>query len=151
MIVSTKLKEVLRLLIAENPDIIVGGSFCLKYFGLLDRELGDLDILIDKDSSFSTSKFMAVSDNLELSDFTSDFAGEEIKRTGFKVEGINVCCFQMDKDYLDSIQVEIEGMLIKLQNPCYAIAAKASYQKRSRKHEKDIKDMFIKMLDYRRG
>lgn len=132
-------------LYSVNPDIILGGSLSLVYFGLLNRNIQDLDIFVYKESKFSTSQFMIVSDELETSDFTTDFNGEIIDRTAFAIKKISVCCFKMNSIYLDHTPAIINGLEVKIQNPCFAIAAKTAFQIRNSKHKKDLDYIFEKL------
>lgn len=147
MILNNNQIEAVKILQSVNSGIIVGGSVALKAYNLMDRAVGDLDVFIPKTGGgFNIEDFEKRADN-SGSDFTTDFNGDTLERTPLNIKGVNVCIFKVPDYLLDFEEIEIDGLKIKIQNPCYAIAAKALFQKRKSKHTEDIKEIQRKLLN----
>jgi hypothetical protein len=129
--------------IAENcPKAIIGGSVCFVSRSLLDREPYDIDILISVNESINSIGIKNFESSVIGSDSVTDINGELIQRTSIKINGINVCVFKVNDNYLDYDEVLYEGILIKSQNPYYGIEAKKIYSKfNNPKHNDDLNEI----------
>lgn len=136
-------KKLFRFIKKAFPNDIVSGSLVLKTFGLINRELNDVDILIsDRDRYSSYDK--------------SDYGDTEINvsnRLGYRDIYYKDGIFSFRKKYhVDFFEnqsasyVVVDG--IKFHTPLEVLNCKVSmimnmpYSESGRKHRKDLTDIF---------
>lgn len=130
-----------------NNSIVFGGSVCLNAYGLLDREVGDLDVFVDKDSIFDITPYLNICEYEKKRYFTTDFNGETLERVPLLINGVKVCIFYVPKYLLSAVSMDIDGLEIGVQNPCFAIAGKVLFSKHDPKHTVDLDAMRSKLLN----
>ena len=132
----------LKTILDINTKICVGGSICLKAYGLMDREIGDLDLFIDK-------KYLLDFDTLDqyISEERSHYDIDDATRISMYIKGVKVDLFRVDSYLISSAPWAIHGLQIQMQNPCLAIAAKVKYSETGEKHVRDIEDLRIKFMN----
>lgn len=141
-LISVQIMEALKLIQEQVPEAVIGGSIALNAIGLLGRPSKDIDIFVP-DVSIRDSeviRIMSAADNGE--DFTServtDMYGKLIQKIGTKINGVPVCIFKVEDQWLEHSVFAINGMKLKIQNVNYAIAAKIAYQNENAKHKIDL-------------
>lgn len=142
-ILPTNIKNVIKKLVKSNPDLIFGGSICLNALGLIKREIRDIDIFIAEGLGITTQieQFTKLEEE-DFSETITDIDGKPIKRIGFKVDGVKICCFQTENNELmNSSKFSFDGITINLQNVNYAIQAKRLYADKTDKHKNDLKQI----------
>lgn len=140
------MKKAIQVLQKIDPSITIGGSMCLNAMGLMDREIGDLDIFIDKDKPFEISKYRKVDEYHRNYKFTTDFNGDILERIPLLIHGVKVCIFKVPKYLLQSLTMDIEGLEMNIQNPCFAIAGKVLFSKHDDKHTDDLMAIYKKLI-----
>lgn len=140
------MKKAIEVLHKINPNIAIGGSVCLNVLGLMDREIGDLDVFVDKDKPFDALKYRAVDEYHKNYEFTTDFNGEILERIPLLIHDVKVCIFKVPKYLLQSFRMDVEGLEINIQNPCFAIAGKVLFSKHDAKHTDDLRDIYKKLI-----
>ena len=146
MILNNNQKEAIQILHQIDKNICFGGSVCLKAYGLMDREVGDIDVFVDKDKPFNADKFRQVADSDTEYNFTTEFNGDILDRVPLEIKGIKVCIFRVPKYLLSALVIDIDGIEIAVQNPCFAIAGKVLFSKYDAKHTKDLDAIRTKLL-----
>lgn len=139
--------QAIKVMQGINRNIVFGGSLCLNAYGLLDREVGDLDVFVDKDNPFDVEKFRRAGDLDRDYDFTTEFNGEILDRIPLVINGVKVCIFKVPKYLLSAVSMDIDGLEIGVQNPCFAIAGKVLFSKHDPKHTVDLDAMRSKLLN----
>jgi hypothetical protein len=148
-ILSPKLFEALGVIYKEYPDAIIGGSTCLNGFGLINRPIHDIDILIDMliNHDIALSNKLATGPSMGINNVRGNF----IVRFGAKMGDIDCCIFKVPTNFLKRyssllIKKRINGverkMVIKIQHFNYCLMAKKEYicnQFIIPKHIKDVK------------
>ena len=142
--------EIVRL----YPDAVFGGSIALNAVGLLNRRIGDVDVMIaasKKDSAFalySALKNETADANLNASDSIMEVNDEPIHHIGGKLCGVSVCLFVIPK--LNYSEFRFFNRVIKIQNVNDAILTKQAYASMrtpsSPKHAADV-DSIEQALD----
>ncbi len=126
------------------PAVAFGGSIGLNAVGLLDRPVKDIDLMFTTSETLKSSGIFKVIDfgNIigEVSETTTDVNGIIIHRVNGKVNGINVCVFQVPE--LNYSQIKLFGTPINIQDSGEAIRAKRAYAKKNykscEKHRRDL-------------
>lgn len=136
--------------LADNPDIVFGGSLSLKALKLLDREPKDIDIFVPANYSISKLRNSFTLEETETaSETTTDIDGVEIKRIGLKLNGIKVCVFFVEDNSYSNVRYE--GIKIKVQSCNSTIQAKKAYIRNGAgdidKHKEDLKTIAEKLCD----
>ena len=114
--ITDNMKKAIQVLQNINPDIVIGGSLCLKVLGLMGREIGDLDVFVDRDKTFDALKYRAVDEYNKSYDFTTEFNGDILERIPLLIHDIKVCIFKVPKYLLQSLRMEVEGLEMNIQN-----------------------------------
>ena len=140
------MKKAIQVLQKINPDIVIGGSLCLKALGLMDREIGDLDVFVGRDKTFDAFKYKAVDEYNRSYDFTTEFNGDTLERIPLLIHDVKVCIFKVPKYLLQSFRMEVEGLEMNVQNPCFAITGKVLFSKHDAKHTDDLNDIYKKLI-----
>lgn len=140
------MKKAIQVLQKIDPSIAIGGSVCLNALGLMDRKIGDLDVFVDKDNPFDISKYRAIDEYHRSYDFTTEFNGDILERIPLLIHDIKVCIFKVPKYLLQSSAMDIEGLEMKIQNPCFAIAGKVLFSKHDAKHTDDLREIYKKLI-----
>lgn len=141
-------KEAISILQKAIPEIAIGGSICLNAYGLLDREIGDIDCFVNRDSKLNV-KALKEAEFVELDEsynFTTDFNGDTLDRLPLVIKGVKVCIFRVPLYLLSAVKMDIDGIEINIQNPCFALAGKVSFSKHDPKHIKDLDIIRSKLL-----
>lgn len=136
--------------IIDNVDKpIFGGSIALNAVGLLNRPISDIDLFFNKGISLCRNGFLDVpNSDIALSDTVTDSTGSKIQRTGIILNGVHICCFKVDDDYLQCSPITFLGRTINIQNVNFAILAKMAYGNKSfEKHSKDLQVIEKKLDD----
>jgi hypothetical protein len=143
-ILSSEIISVIDIIMECLPEAIFGGSIGLNAVGLLNRKINDIDLFLPiETSSYKLLKGYNrdYNENEIFSETVTDIDGTLIKRTGLKINGIKVCCFQVKKEMLQHFVTEFLGRKIKIQNVNYAIQAKKLYSLKNDKHKKDLEEI----------
>lgn len=141
----------INILLDKIPDVVFGGSIVLNALGLIDREIKDIDLFVNKKVSLLNSGFLSINESEILSDTVTDMDGKVIQRTGIKINGVKCCVFKVDKEELENYSTyDFSGKKMRLQNVNYAIQAKKTYSNKNEKHKKDIENInqYFDELDY---
>lgn len=150
-ILSDELLSVMDKLIIQLPHIVFGGSIALNAVGLLNRKINDIDIFVTNKQTLSNAGFLdfirkETEINDEVSETTTDVNGILIRRTGFKINNVKICIFQVDDEQLQHSVHTVYGRKLKIQNINYAIMAKRAYADKTNKHKNDL-NQIQKTLD----
>ena len=151
-ILSDDIMKAIDKIIIHIPKAVFGGSIALNAVGLLNRKISDIDLFFHKNESLSDTEFFEIVDNSITSDTVTNTNGEEIQRTGAKVDGVKVCCFKVSDEELQHSKYTFvrdgKSFTINLQNVNYAIEAKKAYAKHNQnpKHIEDLNNI-TKELD----
>lgn len=133
--------QVIDALIQRFPHIVFGGSIALNALGLIDREIGDIDVFYPDKAEYSA---WLKTQPLNQSEYQNDveMMGYLTHRIGVIIDGVNVCGFEvpLGKE-TESTVVSFAGRVIRVQNPIYAIVAKAIYGEKTAKHQADLVDI----------
>lgn len=124
-----------------STDDVISGSLALKLYGLLDREIGDIDILIEDENRYN--------------DYTLDYYGVRLdNRLGYK-KFIEKGWFSRKKYKVDFFknkgvsynEMNFNGKKIKVHNPVDIINLKLKmFMKKSDiKHKDDLVHIFNKV------
>lgn len=127
----TKFKHQLRFIKSLPPDCIITGSIALNLFGLIDRDIIDIDILIQDENQFSDYRKTRYT-------FHGDDANQlMINRLGyiifFRKNGFFSKRRKFIVDFFKTtgnekvIQFEFENYIYKVQNPLQVIACKMQF------------------------
>ena len=123
------------------PNDIITGSIALSLFGLINREISDIDILINDENRFS---------DYSNSTYGDDETGNIKNRLGYILFDFKKNFFTKKKKYEvdffkneDSkyIEFEFNGINLKLQHPLEIINAKMGMSKHH-KHYRDLEIIF---------
>lgn len=116
-----KFKNVLLKLHSElNGDMLIGGSLSLKLYGVIDRDINDLDLCIEKELHQVWSDFF---DNISYN--RNDY-NELENCDSFEINEIVVDIFSKCKNY-GFKEIELFGITFKVADPIYSIKAKIIY------------------------
>lgn len=143
---ENNMKKAIQVLQEIDPSIAIGGSVCLNVLGLMDREIGDLDIFVDKDKPFDIFKFRKVDEYYRDYKFTTDFNGDVLERIPLLIHDVKVCIFKVPSYLLQSLRMEVDGLEMNIQNPCFAIAGKVLFSKHDDKHTDDLMSIYKKLI-----
>lgn len=122
-------------------DFYITGSLVLKHEGILQRNVGDLDIIIDK-KNFDKSKLEGLKYKEQCRN--DNFFCESNMYSVYNGYGYG-CLLIKNKDF-DSIDIDINGKTYKAMSPRDIITNKenivqlTSSLRTRKKHEQDIKD-----------
>lgn len=151
MKISEDKLKIIDQLIAAFPNIVFGGSIALNALGLIDREVGDIDLFYTEKRVYS-----AWLQNQALDEATYendvDMLGYITHRIGVKIGQVKICGFEIPEGReTKSISVNVHGRTINVQNPVFAIVAKAIYSDKTKKHAADleaIQENLYKMINF---
>jgi len=123
--------------------VVFAGSFGLKYYGLLDRLIKDLDVFTEH-WYYGTEE--AVTELNRISSGKFYVNGKEVLCVhGETSNGIQVDYFYKHKEPLEFNLVDFHGVEIKIEDPKFAIQAKEQYAKNNsqdafniQKHKDDL-------------
>jgi hypothetical protein len=122
------------------PNDIITGSIALNLFGLIDREVSDIDILIKDTDRYSGY----------MNDSYDSETGMIDNRLGYVIFGFKRGFFYKKRIYevdffrdLGSkyIEFQFEGVNLKIQHPLEIISAKMGMS-RNHKHYRDLERIF---------
>ncbi len=119
--------------------------------GLIDREVGDIDLFYTEKSVYSS---WLQNQPLDEATYENDveMLGYLTHRIGVKIGDVKICGFEIPAGKeTASISVRVHGRDINVQNPIYAIIAKAIYSDKTKKHAKDleaIQENLYKMINF---
>jgi hypothetical protein len=135
-----RFKKELDFILANFKDDVITGSLALNLYGLIDRPIGDIDILInDKDryQNYITDGYdEVISNRLGYKEF-------RWRKNIFSKKQFYSVDFFNDKG--DSYQVfEYKGNLLKLHNPFDIISQKLTMA--GNKHRYDLHKLFSDIL-----
>ncbi len=134
-----KCKEHLYFISDKFPDDIITGSLALKLFGLLNRDVGDVDIIIDDKDRYS---------NYKTGDYDDEVVAEN--RLGYIIFKHKRGIFRSDELYkvdffhnygASFTTFEFNGKQLKIHNPLEIIEHKINITSTSlygRKHTNDL-------------
>jgi hypothetical protein len=134
-----KFNTQLKFIKKEFPNDVITGSIALNLFGLINRDISDIDILIKDDMRYS---------GYNNSNYFDE--GKTLNRLGFKYFYFKKNFFSFKKTYevdffkdLGStfIEFEFEGVKLKVQHPIEIISQKISMCKHH-KHYRDLEIIF---------
>lgn len=132
-------------LLSRSKEIVFGGSIALNAVGLIKRQVKDIDIFTHCAWKLNHYNLLSLvcptSDVKDISETATDVNGEQIRRVGAKINGINVCIFILNKPPQFS-EFKFLGRTIKIQNVNDAILAKRAYSEMNLascdKHRQDL-------------
>ena len=139
-------KKLFRFIKSNFPNDIVSGSIVLKAYGLLSRESNDLDILINNSSRYSSYR---------KGDYGEAEETHVSNRLGYVDVEYKDGFFSFKKkykvDFFENLSASyniVDG--IKFHNPIEVLNCKMNmtlggYSESSRKHRKDLTDVFRMM------
>lgn len=142
MIINENHKIVLNIILNIHKNIAVGGSICLKAYGLMSREIGDLDLFISKDTPIDDIIYSFVDPN-DLNTYDIQLSD----RVPLEINGIKIDIFKVPRHLLSYVKMDIDGLSLNVQNPCLAIAAKVNYSETNPKHREDIEFIRLKFKE----
>lgn len=145
-ILSDEIVQAMILIIEKCPEAVFGGSIALNAVGLLNRQIGDIDLFFTDKHSFAmnNSGFLSLPTTEVLSDTVTDTNGNLVQRTGLKVNGIKTCAFKVNPEELQHnvmtfYRQTLDKMItFNVQNVNYAIQAKIAYLYKKEKHQIDL-------------
>lgn len=126
----------------EFPNDVISGSVGLSLFGLITRDIGDIDILIKDENRYS--KY--------INDSYGDDETKIENRLGFIKFDFQKGLFSRTKKYqvdffkdlgANFIEFQFEGITLKIQHPLEILSAKMGMT-RSHKHYRDLEVIFYK-------
>ena len=135
-----KYKNELFFIKSNFPNDIITGSLALNLLGLIDREISDIDILIDDVNRYS---------NYNLSSYKEDTI---VNRLGFIYFNYKRNFFTRRRYYtvdffknvnVDYIEFEFQGTTLKVQHPLMIMSLKREMNNRH-KHCRDLEIIFQK-------
>lgn len=112
------------------PEAVFGGSLSLAAVGLIDRAIGDLDVILPAETDLDKLgffKFICLSRGELTGSITPPDSG--IRRVSAKINGVKVCFFSVPSNMTSHTEMQLFGMKLKVQNVNHAIEAKRSYAK----------------------
>jgi hypothetical protein len=150
-ILPDKIMDAIKIIISNSPNFVFGGSIALNAVGLINREIKDIDLFFGLDESLQKNGFLTyISDGI-TSDTVTDVNGNDIQRTGAKINNVNVCCFKVSQEELSHSKYHFNrdgiSYVINIQNVNYAIIAKKTYQSRNKKHYDDLINIFNELAN----
>ena len=119
-----KFKHQLRFIKSLPPDSIITGSIALNLFGLIDRDITDIDILIHDENQFSGYTKNSYSDEANLLVNRLGYISFFRKNGFFSKRREFVVDFFKTTGTEKIIQFEFEKYIYKVQNPLEVIACK---------------------------
>jgi hypothetical protein len=146
--------EQLKFIIEQYPEAIISGSLALNLYGLIYRDMSDIDLIVDKRPTGSFHKNMYGDENIETNSIrlgyqyiTENFKWRNIfrKRQTFNVD------FFLDTDNKVKYNTFIfKGKTLKIQDPVQITEQKIemvnnadNYQYRAKqKHNRDLFSIF---------
>lgn len=161
-ILSDGIFEVMWRIMALAPNVVYGGSIALNGVGLLNREVGDIDLFFPQNGGpeyFSLIRY-PLSEN-QISETITDINGNPVSRLGVVIDNVHICCFKIPISHLTYSTINVQRgnrvLRINIQNVNYVIQTKAFFSKKSLKHETDLIEidkildmMFSTSIDYSR-
>jgi len=144
----------LNFIIDQYPDAIISGSLALNLYGLLYRDMGDLDLIVDKrptgyfhKNSYGDENIETTSVRLGYQNITESFKWRNLfrKRKTYQVD------FFIDNDNKVKYNTFIfKGKTLKIQDPVQITEQKIemvnnadNYQYRAKqKHNRDLFSIF---------
>ena len=142
--ISKKTWKAIDYILKNCPSAVFGGSIALTAVGLLNREVGDIDLFFQEGDSLTRNGFLKGEPTMNPnigSDTITDVNGKQIQRTSVEVHGIKTCCFKIPFEQWQYSEILFNGRRMKIQNVNYAIAAKFAWQERNEKHKEDIEQI----------
>ena len=142
-ILSDDILNAISIIVKNTPNAVFGGSIALNAVGLLNRPISDIDLFFELNESLSQNGYLKIEDMTEIaSDTVTDTNGNDIQRTGAKIDGVKTCCFKVPVEMLSCSKYRFfrNGIeyCINIQNINYAIEAKRYYSDKSSKHRVDL-------------
>jgi hypothetical protein len=135
-----RFKRELDFILANFKDDVITGSLALNLYGLIDRPIGDIDILIkDKDryDSYSTDGYDEVISN------RLGYIGLSWKKNIFSKRKLYYVDLFIDNG-ASYQEFEYKGHLLKLHNPIEIISQKLTMN--GSKHRYDLTNLFSDIL-----
>jgi len=96
--ISKKTWKAIDYILKNCPSAVFGGSIALTAVGLLNREVGDIDLFFQEGDSLTRNGFLKGEPTMNPnigSDTITDVNGKQIQRTSVEVHGIKTCCFKI--------------------------------------------------------
>lgn len=109
------------------PTARLCGSISLIYYGVIDRAIGDIDFVIPLKDTKIFKGIITEDSEAESEAINTINEGDESTGDSFrcKIGEFQFCLFVQDDS--NSIEVDLNGLKIKIDHPKFAIEAKRKY------------------------
>lgn len=130
-----KLNVLDQLNVILDGNFIIGGSISLLEYGIIDRPIYDIDIVVDSldeikikfdQKGYEFQEWFDYDDALENQKDTIQERGKVTNRVSFVIDGINCCAFYGKNQKYRDVSF-VADRAFKISDPKYAIAAKKKY------------------------
>lgn len=135
-----KNKEIFNFISKNFPNDIISGSLVLSLFDLIDRQINDIDILIDDKNRYEYYTKGRYSDELSIGNRLG-YRNFSYKDGFFSSRKIYKVDFFERKDNINFIEIEFNKMKLKVHHPLSIIETKLSMSK-DKKHSLDLEKIF---------
>lgn len=159
-ILSEKMLNVIKELTNQYPNIVFGGSIGLNAVGLIEREIGDVDLFVDENHQILKSKYFKSEtvienenkyepksdkpfdlNNLDSSCLNTKKQEEDQEspdpddpnttRLSLTIDDVKVCVFKTSNpELLNSFKFKVEDIEINIQHIKHALIIKQKYVKK---------------------
>lgn len=112
----------------DHKSIIFGGSFALKLFNLLDRDIYDIDIIVPSYVYYDLLKNLNIIDDKKdnTNNSKNDIPDDINKKDTIPINGVNVDVFISDNSFF-TIKQKIFNKELNLLNPFQILSYKYFY------------------------
>jgi len=129
VLIDDGITQLLLYLSKRYPDLIISGSIVLKIFGIIDRKIGDIDVIINNDKMDNFTKdvtkesLLCIYDNDATSGYSNHNTIIEVPVLTYTTSILTKHQYIIDVFVNDSesdnniIEYEYDGILLKLQHP----------------------------------
>ena len=133
----------------ESP--IFGGSIMFNTYGLLSRDVNDIDVFtcVKPDPLLKDPDWKLLNDISSSSPYARDIFGQPLKRYSFLRREIEVCVFVIPEEqhHSELKYCRLFDMFIRCQLPIYGIEAKRQYFEAYdiKKHGEDLVEIYRRL------
>jgi len=116
--------EVIKKIYGICPNILLTGSIALTHYGIIDRFIEDIDFVVSRSDADAALRQVEKATSCSWSEIESEEDEISVSYRG-ELDGQHICLFVADGQ--EFVKTEINGVVVNISHPRYAIEAKRKY------------------------